>query len=648
MLKRSIQLFLAVLTFALLGTTPVSDLYRYPLGREFNVLSGTFGELRRNHFHSGIDIKTGGEEGRPLYAVREAYVYRLKVSPYGFGKAVYLRHPDGTFSVYAHMSRFNQEMEDFVYQKQYASKKYEQEIYLSKDRIAVKKGELIGYSGNSGSSMGPHLHFEIRDPDESIMNPLLEYRHLVSDQKKPIVQEIGFEAMDASSRVNGQFEKYKVVPTGSEGNYEVPGIVDVWGRVGVEYRAYDLLNGAGNHCGINYTRLFLDDTLVFEFALEKFSFDEKKNINVHFDYPYNKIFGGGKFEKAYKDNGNTFSAFKNMVNRGILELKDEGIHNFRLELGDSYQNTSVIRGRMRRKFKRNLPASFEYKGKTVMDSWVKRNVLVVRIKNPQPSQSDGLLVEYDDGRVEKLEPAYLQKPYLIFLLPLNKWKHPRMIQDPETGEKLTFNYRKTILREKNNIVDVGDLQLYFPYESVFDTLPLDVKVLPRESRTWSQVYKVGNSATPLYKSFVLQFKAEPQANPRHLVVARKNRYGRWNFVGRDIKEDGTVYASSSEFGEFAVMADSIPPRIKASNFSDGGTVKGKSLRIKVTDNFSGVVSDRLLLLLDGNWILGEFDAKTASVTYRWKDRPSPGKHVLELFAYDSADNERRESWTLNF
>ena len=320
------------------GISSPDERYRFPLNFSDPAISGTFGELRSNHFHSGLDVKTGGSTGHKLFAIADGYIYRLKVSPWGFGKAVYLRHPDGKFSVYAHMKGFPEDIENFIYQKQYASKKYEQEIYLSKNRFPIKKGQLIGYSGNSGSSSGPHLHFEIRDPDERILNPQKHYRDRIRDTKKPIIQTIGFEAMDAGSRVEGEFAKKEYTPEGGEGAYRIPGIIKMSGRVGLEYHAYDLLDAAGNHCGINYAKLYLDNELIYEFALDRFSFDEKKYINVHFDYRHWKR-KSQKFQKCYVEPGNEFSAYKNMRNRGIIAPKDGKVHSVLLELTDTYGNT---------------------------------------------------------------------------------------------------------------------------------------------------------------------------------------------------------------------------------------------------------------------------------------------------------------------
>ncbi|HHG86189.1 MAG TPA: M23 family metallopeptidase, partial [Bacteroidetes bacterium] len=584
------------------------------------------------------------------YAVRDGYIYRIKVSPYGFGQAIYLRHEDGQFSVYGHMSKFSPEIEEFLYQKQYASKQYEQEIYLPEHQMPVRKGKLIGYSGNSGSSHGPHLHFEIREADERITNPLKHYRNLIQDNVKPIVQTIGIQALELGSRVNGQFEKLEIVPEGSQGNYRVPGIIGVTGKIGFEYHGYDLLNGAGNHCGINYTRLFLDNELIFEFNMDRFSFEEKKFINVHFDYGHYKR-EGKKFQKCYLDNGNKLEAYQGLVDGGVINLWDNAVHQVRIELGDTYHNTSVIRAQIRRDAKRPyLPGSLSFPGATTMHGLARRNVYVVKVKNPSTAHLRGLDLHYADGETERVLPAYFKDKKLVFLVNLNKWKHPERIVDPVTGKQLDFHLRQTVLPEKNNIVEYGELQTYFPYTAVFDTLPLRIQRKTGNNNMYSDIYEIGSQEVPLLKAFVLNFEPKHSGNPQHLIIAKKSRAGTWRFLGNEIKEDGGIYASSSTFGTFCVMADSSSPRIKPLNFSDGSTIPGSqtSLRLKVTDNFSGIQNQKILCTLDGRWVLFSFDAKTSSIRHRFRTRPGPGQHRLEVMVYDNANNLAKKTFNLYF
>jgi murein DD-endopeptidase MepM/ murein hydrolase activator NlpD len=154
------------------------DYFRSPLDIRL-LLAGTFGEIRANHFHSGIDIKTNGAEGAPVYAVADGYVSRIKVSAYGFGKAFYVTHPNGYVSVYGHLSRYNKAIGDYVRKAQYARENFEIELFPAAGELPVKKGEIIAYSGNSGSSGGPHLHFEIRDGSSVMMSKICSVRKLL-------------------------------------------------------------------------------------------------------------------------------------------------------------------------------------------------------------------------------------------------------------------------------------------------------------------------------------------------------------------------------------------------------------------------------------------------------------------------------------
>ncbi|MEM8901431.1 MAG: M23 family metallopeptidase, partial [Bacteroidota bacterium] len=335
-----IGILLALVSFRL-----TEGRYRFPLDMHRS-LSGTFGELRSSHFHTGLDIKVGGRIGDPVYAIDDGYVYRINASPNGYGNAVYLKHPDGNFSLYGHLNRFADTLQAYMRDIQYHFEKFPQEVYPEEHVFPVKRGQIIAYAGNSGRSFGPHLHFEIRDSLENILDPLAYYPNEIKDNIPPILRTVGFEPLSSSSRIRGEYRKLTLNPVGSNGKYTIPSIIDIEGPIGIEYHGHDKKDAAYNHCGINYAQLFLDDKLIYDLRIEKFSFDDRRYIHQHIDEAvYQKT--DRRFQKAYVDKGNRFVSIYEHKYRGIISLNDEEIHNYTLKLKDGAGNLTTLSGRIR-------------------------------------------------------------------------------------------------------------------------------------------------------------------------------------------------------------------------------------------------------------------------------------------------------------
>ena len=179
-------------------------------------------------------------------------------------------------------------------------------------------------------------------------------------------------------------------------------------------------------------------------------------------------------------------------------------------------------------------------------------------------------------------------------------------------------------------------------------LPLR-QLIPRNS-SFSDVYMIGDESVPLFKSFVISIKPTKKGNPQHLVVAKQGTGGRWEFLGNDKKEDGSIYASSSTFGNFCVMADSTSPVIKALNVTDGGKISGNqsSIRIQLTDDFSGINSQKIICTIDGAWELFEFDGKSSTISHKIGKREAGKPHILEVMAYDNANNMARSVFHFSY
>lgn len=632
-----------------------TDSYVYPLDG-YVALAGTFGELRNNHFHSGIDIKTYRKIGIPVKAASSGYVYRLKTSPFGFGRAVYIKHDDGNFSVYAHLDRFIDTYGKLIYSRQLESETYEQEIYLPKDTIRVEKGQVIGYSGNSGSSYGPHLHFEIRDKDERIINPLKYYPEKVKDDIRPIVQEIAFEPLEIDSRVEGKWAKLRQTPINlGAGKYKINDLIHVKGRFGVEYMAYDKLNAAANKCGINYAELYLDGKLVEEFRLDTFGFDESRHINIHIDFDYYKK-ARRKFQRTYVLNGNKFSGYKYTKNRGILELTDDDVHNFTLKLRDFAGNESIVLGRLTRDRREKLfPSTPRFYTNARLSAEEKHGVLKITASNPTASMQDGLRYRTILGEELCLPPAYYIGREMVFLLELNRYAYPKELfyfptNDSSKEKTLEFNFYEELFPDQNNLVELDELQVFFPYRTIFSHQHLEVKKFEGDKNMYSNVFRIGNAGVPINTSYLVSFKAPKNGNFDKMLVASWDG-SKWEYAG-NVKGNGkTIYASLKEFGKFCLMADSTQPTIRSVNFSDNSTIGTgvKSLVLAIDDDFSGIDNESIRGELDGKWVPFEYFFRQDRIRYDFSERrPNKGSHTLVVSVKDNTGNEKQVSYKLRF
>ncbi len=546
-----------LLFFATLGHSQgvyPQNYFRSPI--DFRILlSATFGELRSDHFHTGIDIKTRGVEGANIYASADAYVSRVRVSAFGTGKTIYLTHPNGYVTVYGHLSKFDDKLADYVKLQQYKQKSFEIDLYPEKDQFKYAKGDLIAYSGNSGSSGGPHLHFEIRDEKtQEPLNPLL-FGLEVKDYIRPSIQSV------------------RVYPAGKK-----PFILDLAGW-GENYRlksgdtiafpktfylgisAVDKQNDTQNSNGVYEVDLFVDSVKVYGNRQERLDFSTGRDINTFIDYAY-FMQHNRRYQRSFIGRNNNLKIYTGTRNNGLIQLPDEKIHQISYVVKDANGNTS--------KLKFHVYAS-------------NKNIFNTDL--------------------------------------------------PDTLKKAIF------YADKQNVFDSDHLKLSLPMGALYDSLYFHFDILPADKKSFTPIYRVHQNIVPLHKPIYLSIKAEevPESLKPKTVIASVEG---GNYTSYPTKWVGPWATTSiRNFGEFALVVDTIKPQIKWMGLAKNTSlIKGAKISFIIKDELSGIKNYKGFF--NDEWVLFEYDAKNDLIFYHVEAERLKSENKLRIEVEDMVGNKR--------
>lgn len=314
--------------------SPFCSPFDFPL-----YLAGNFGELRPNHFHGGLDIKTQGVVGKPVHAIADGYVSRISVSPTGYGNALYVTHPNGYTSVYGHLDRFNELITNYVEDYQYAHETFSVEIYPDTTQFVYHQGDVIAYSGNTGSSGGPHLHLEIRQTaTNEMLDPMPFFKHLLKDTKPPLSSTVMLYAPQGEGVINGRSGQQSFA--WASNRKAINQTVQAWGKIGIGIRAYDYMNETTNIYGVRQMVLTVDGKEIFRSLVDRISFDENRAINSWVDYAEYKR-RHTWYTKSFIEPGNPLRLLHSNTNRGWVTIDEERDYHFRYVLEDAFGNQST-------------------------------------------------------------------------------------------------------------------------------------------------------------------------------------------------------------------------------------------------------------------------------------------------------------------
>ena len=306
-------------------------------------LSGNFGEIRSDHFHSGIDIKTQGTTGHHVNSAEKGYVSRIKVQANGYGKSIYISHPNGYTSVYGHLDRYCDDIAAYVKRMQYKRQSHMVDLYLSKETFPVEKGEFIAYSGNTGSSSGPHLHFEIRSTANQHPTNVLSYNFDIKDQVAPRFLSLFLYPMNQKSQINGKAERFSSKIVRDKGIYTIPygTTVEASGILGISVEVFDYLDGASNRCGVHTLEMFVDNKLSYSHVMDEFSFSETRYINAHIDYE-ERIKSGKKAHRLHRLPNDRLRIYKQTLENKPLHINESRNYSIRIVATDVAGNSSTV------------------------------------------------------------------------------------------------------------------------------------------------------------------------------------------------------------------------------------------------------------------------------------------------------------------
>ncbi|WP_245531085.1 M23 family metallopeptidase [Belliella baltica] len=586
-----------------------------------NYLSGNFSEIRPNHFHSGIDVKIGGVDGEPIRVIADGYVYRAKVSSYGYGNVLYIKHYNGQSSVYAHLQKFSDKISERMRQEMYTERKNDLEVYFDETSLRVTRGEIIGNGGNTGGSGGPHLHFEIRDSLDRAIDPFaFGFDKEIVDNTPPILYKVALRPLDYESRVDGKFERQEFTPILEGGRYVLPRDIKISGRVGLEVYAVDKQDGVGNIFGVPVYELLENGKPIFRINVDHIDFNQGRFLLTH-SYL-------NRFVRLYPYPNNPLELYDvDSLTQGKISALEGEKKSFQVNLKDFFGNTRVLTLDVEGE-------SIDFQATTLQSdnspTIIKYEREVIAI-NTKLSKEGSLAKVFVGDRIMEIPPAYEEKGRRVYLWDMTygvpdsldvctEMIHPKVITRIPYGEKLYFtNGNVSLDFEENTLLD--DLFLRMNLNQTDNSLVLSINP--------SGDYLQQNLAVKIH-----QTKYRGNKNKSHIYSVAAN--GRKSFVG-SIWEGDDIQFKTRNFGTFVIDTDEVPPKILPIR------INSNEIRFRISDNKSGIKDFEAFV--DGEWVLMRYEHKQALIWSEKNDKqPFRGEVLLKV--HDMAGNESTWSGTI--
>jgi len=618
-----VKFFAFTLFFSLsaVAQSNLKDYYLCPVhpGKP-NYLNGNMGELRPDHFHAGLDFRTNQDNSSLVYAAADGYISRIIVSEYGYGNAIMLKHTNGTTSLYAHLEKFTKKIADYVRQKQYEKQTFALEILFdSTSLLKFKKGESIASAGNTGSSGGPHLHFEIRDKNNYVLNPLQFGFIELIDKVSPTFNSIAIRTLDRNSRINNDFGFFEFYPQKISNNqFLIKNPIVAHGVLGLEVSVHDMSEGSWGRNGVTSIEVKIDGKSIYSHDLSSYLMEKTRFINLHIDYEQERT-RNIRYQNCYVQNGNELNIYKTDNNKGKIKIYDNKIHSIEVIIKDAYDNASTLNFNLQgSEFKQNSEFSRVSYVKPQIKYNIFKNILQVKYK---PSFNENA-VYYIKGKETILKSDYSKQNESVYLWDLNNGLPDSVIINKK---KQNFNFKDVIIPYINQSFSFfnDSLKVSFLPNSLFDTLFLEVK---KQKDTIS----IGRLTIPLKSDIIISFTPAKKIVDKQRTSIYNLKWRRGLYKGGAWKGENIVF-TTKELGTFILKTDTTPPTVKFRSIPTQNLIT-----CTILDDMSGIASYKATI--NGEWLLMNYDPKYSKLWSEKLDEKKPLRGNFVLQVTDNAGN----------
>jgi len=724
----SVNLLSIIYLFLLPSQSILAQDYLWPTNAS-EYLSSSFCEYRPGHYHAAIDIKTWNTEGYPCYAVEDGYVKRIRVSPFGYGKVIYIQLKDGNTAIYAHLQKFTKKIDDQVRAQQFENEKYR--LNWWPNNIEVKKGDIIAYSGRTGIGV-PHLHFEIRNKDDNPINPQKFYSQ-INDHIRPRLKALAILPLSKEAKTNGSYLPFRVpVKHIKDDIYVIKRPLYVEGKVGLAIKGYDQADDVHNKYGFYQSTLEINGVKSFQITYDELDYATTAHINTELYYPW-LVSKRERFNKLYLESYNPLPFYNRMLESdGTINVDQEAV-TFTITIIDYKNNRSVISGEL-------LPAKLNTIN--ILEGRKEKNWIYLEFKAPKisdlkfyiaqnsnnwesakyfeimegqisvPGDPIKARISLEDSLITKVKivvnknlievinfgpnvvpdefeyKIHSQGKYLVVEapesisedgislapenVPLKKSLHPgrgmeilipaedisgkpsalMILADSSHFWSEDLDYQ-SLLPGTNSTNSWFDSSLIITSQmgSVLDTTLITAHVLESDTvlsefPIASKIFKISPNNFPIFKSLSIQIKADSLPHWGNWAVYKTNGIDRLSYMPSKIDSNGMKFhIKTSSLGKFVIASDTVSPEIIVNSPRNGFVYKKTpKIRLDIRDTISGVGNeDNINLLMDGNYVLQEWDPEEDLLTGIVERDLAKGNHVFTVSVRDRAGNIAREA-----